>query len=96
MDEAESAAVARVLGNPTRIGFLRSLRGRAALSPVEYSRQSGEDLREVARHVRALSGAGLIAVVEVVPRRGAFEHRYAVGGERGEAALAIVELLAGV
>jgi DNA-binding transcriptional ArsR family regulator len=96
MDEVQAAAVVRVLGNRTRIGFMRSLQGRPALSPVEYSRLSGEDLREVARHVRALAGAGLIAVVDVVPRRGAFEHRYAVGGERGEAALAIIELLAGV
>jgi DNA-binding transcriptional ArsR family regulator len=93
MDDAEVAAIARLLGNPIRIGFLRSLRGRAALSPVEYSRQSGEDLREVARHVRALSAAGMIAVVEVVPRRGASEHRYAPSGARGEAALALVGLL---
>jgi DNA-binding transcriptional ArsR family regulator len=93
MDDVDAAAIARALGNPLRIGFLRLLRDRRMLSPVEYSRESGQELREVSRQVRALVAGELIAVVEVVPRRGASEHRYAPSGTRGEAALAIVELL---
>jgi DNA-binding transcriptional ArsR family regulator len=93
MNDADAAALARILGNPTRIGFLRTMRGRPALSPVEYARESGEELREVARHVRILARAELIAVVEVVPRRGAFEHRYGPRGRRGEMAIALVGVL---
>ncbi len=93
MDEAESAAIFRLLGNPIRIGFLRAMRGRPALSPVEYARESGRELREVSRQVRALAGAGVIVVVEVIPRRGAFEHRYAPRGRMGDATLALIAVL---
>jgi DNA-binding transcriptional ArsR family regulator len=93
MDDAEAAALARLLGNPLRVGFLHALSERRVLSPVEYARENGADLREVARHVRALAGAEVIDVVEVTRRRGAFEHRYAPSGERGESALAVIELL---
>jgi DNA-binding transcriptional ArsR family regulator len=93
MDDAEAAVIARLLGKPTRVGFLRLLGERRALSPVEYTRESGLDLREVSRHVRALARAEVIEVVEVIARRGAFEHRYAASGKRGESALAVVVLL---
>jgi hypothetical protein len=93
MNDSDAAALARVLANPLRIGFLRALAGRPVLSPVEYSRESGFELREVSRQVRVLAAAELIAVAEVVPRRGAFEHRYAPSGRRGELALAMVYLL---
>ncbi len=96
MNQVEAAAIARALGHPLRIGFLLLLRERRVLSPVEFSRESGEELREVSRQVRALVAADVIAAVEIVQRRGGFEHRYAPRGERGEAALATVGLLAGV
>jgi DNA-binding transcriptional ArsR family regulator len=93
MDEVDAAALARLLANPLRLGFLRALSERRLLSPIEYAREGDLDLREVARHVRALAGAGVIDVVEVIPRRGAFEHRYAPSGGTGESALAVVFLL---
>jgi DNA-binding transcriptional ArsR family regulator len=93
MDDVEAASLARLLANPLRVGFLRALSERRVLSPIEYAREGGLDLREVARHVRALSGAEVIDVVEVVARRGAFEHRYAPNGERGRSALLVVGLL---
>jgi DNA-binding transcriptional ArsR family regulator len=93
MDEVEAAALVRLLGNPLRLGFLRALGERRLLSPIEYAREGELDLREVARHVRALAGAGVIDVVEVIPRRGAFEHRYGASGRSGELALAVVYLL---
>jgi predicted transcriptional regulator len=93
MNDSDAAALARVLGNPLRIGFLRALAEQPMLSPVEYSRESGRELREISRQVRVLASAELIAVAQVVPRRGAFEHRYAPSGRRGELALAMVRLL---
>jgi predicted transcriptional regulator len=92
MNDSDAAALARVLGNPLRIGFLRALAEQSMLSPVEYSRESGRELREISRQVRVLASAELIAVAQVVPRRGAFEHRYAPSGRRGELALAMVHL----
>lgn len=93
MEDREAAEIAKALGNPLRLGFLRALRGTDMLSPSEYAEESGEPLANIAYHVKALRAAGLLEVAELVPRRGAMEHRYSLTGPRAEVGRTIMELL---
>jgi DNA-binding transcriptional ArsR family regulator len=94
MNDSEIAKITRALNHPTRITYLRALRGSGSLSPVEFSRDSGEALGNVSYHVKALKEAGVVEVVESVPRRGAVEHRYSLtSGKRSDATLAALDLL---
>jgi DNA-binding transcriptional ArsR family regulator len=95
MKDTEAAEVAKALSHPLRIEVLRALRERPAISAVEYSRESRQPLGNVSYHVRALLSAGVIAEDELVPRRGAVEHRYSLSGKQAEIAIAMLELLSG-
>jgi DNA-binding transcriptional ArsR family regulator len=93
MDDREAAEIAKALGHPLRLGFLRTLRATDMLSPSEYAEESAEPLANIAYHVKALRAAGLLEVAELVPRRGAMEHRYSLTGPRAEVGRTIMELL---
>jgi DNA-binding transcriptional ArsR family regulator len=93
MNDREAAEIAKALGHPLRLGFLRALRGADMLSPSEYADRSEEPLGNIAYHVKALREVGLLEVAELVPRRGAMEHRYSLTGPRAEVGRTIMELL---
>ncbi len=95
MNDANAAAVAKALSHPLRIELLRAMRDGRTISPVEYSRESGEPLGNVSYHVKALLSAEIIVTAELVPRRGAMEHFYSLKGKRAKAALGTLDLLAG-
>ena len=94
MDDVEATELARALGHPLRLAYLRALRGRRCLSPSEFARDSDEPLGNVSYHVKGLFEAGVLEVAEMVPRRGAMEHRYALSSPRADVALAVMDLLA--
>jgi DNA-binding transcriptional ArsR family regulator len=93
MNDDAAAKIAKALSHPLRIELLRTLRGRAQLSPVEYARESSEPLGNISYHVTVLREAGVIAVADTIARRGAMEHRYALKGRRAKTALAVLDLL---
>jgi DNA-binding transcriptional ArsR family regulator len=94
MNDLESADLARALGHPIRLGFLKALRDSGSLSPTEFSGDSGHPLGNVSYHARALADAGVIEIDEMVPRRGAMEHRYILRQPRAKLVLEVMELLA--
>jgi DNA-binding transcriptional ArsR family regulator len=97
LEDPEAAEVAKALSHPMRLRYLRSLRklGRGGiLSPSEYARDSGEPLRNVAYHVKALATAGVLEIGETVPHRGSREHRYSLSGPRASVAVAAMRALA--
>ncbi|MFL5894610.1 MAG: helix-turn-helix domain-containing protein [Thermoleophilaceae bacterium] len=72
------AAVLAAVGHPMRMRALAAFRD-GALSPVGLTRRFDEPrptVGAVAYHVRKLESAGLIALSETIPRRGAIEHRF--------------------
>jgi DNA-binding transcriptional ArsR family regulator len=93
MDDQQAASLAGALSHPLRIAFLRALRRNDTLSPVQFSRESGELLGNVSYHVKSLKAAGVVQVSDSVPRRGAVEHRYSLRGRRSAVALAALDLL---
>jgi DNA-binding transcriptional ArsR family regulator len=94
MKDKQAAEIAKALSHPLRLELLRALRDRRTLSPVEYSRESGEPLGNVSYHIKALLSAEVIAVAKEVPRRGAVEHFYSLSGKRAGTALGVLDLLA--
>jgi DNA-binding transcriptional ArsR family regulator len=94
MEDRAAADIAKALGNPLRIGFLREVRKRERLSPVEFARTTGLPLGNVSYHVRALETAGVLMIVKTVGRRGAVEHYFAVKGPNSAITLAVLDLLA--
>jgi DNA-binding transcriptional ArsR family regulator len=94
MNDEEAAEVAKALSHPLRLEYLRALVERRALSPSEFARESDEPLGNVSYHVKALFEAGVLEVSELIPRRGAMEHRYALTGPRAGIAIALMDLLA--
>jgi DNA-binding transcriptional ArsR family regulator len=94
MIDTEAAKLAQALSHPLRIEILRTMRDRRVLSPVEYSRESGEPLGNVSYHVRALLEFDIVAEAGLVQRRGAMEHRYSLTGKRAGIALGVLDLLA--
>jgi DNA-binding transcriptional ArsR family regulator len=96
--DREAAEVARALGHPIRLGYLRALSESGTdglLSPSEYARESGEPLGNVSYHVTTLAAAGIVEVGEMVARRGATEHRYSLTGPRAKIAATAMNALAG-
>jgi DNA-binding transcriptional ArsR family regulator len=96
-EDRQAAEIARALGHPLRIGYLRALRElgpEGMLSPSEHARESGEPLGNVAYHVKALREAGVLEIGENVARRGAREHRYSLSGPRAKVTAAAMRELA--
>lgn len=76
MSDKDAAEVAKALCHPLRLRIMRELRGRKTVSPVELADLLKEPLGNTSYHVAALRKAGAVEVVELIPRRGAVEHRY--------------------
>jgi hypothetical protein len=69
--------LARALSHPTRVHILMAMNApRRRLSPAQFCRETSMEVNHVAYHFRELAKASYIALVETVPRRGAFEHYY--------------------
>jgi DNA-binding transcriptional ArsR family regulator len=94
MDDVAAAEMARALGHPLRLGYLRALRERKVLSPSEFAKEAGKPLGNVSYHVKALAEAQVIVIKEKVPRRGAMENRYTLTGRHAKLALRLIDLLA--
>lgn len=94
LDDRETAEIAKTLGHPVRLGFLRTLAelGRdGTLSASEYARESGTAPGKVSHHAKALATA---SVLEIVPLDGAREYRYSLSGPRGRLAVSAMKALA--
>jgi hypothetical protein len=77
MDETHGVALAKALSHPIRVRILMSMNApKRRLSPVGYSDETDEMLSKSAYHFRCLKDAGLIELVDKIPRRGSFEHVY--------------------
>jgi DNA-binding transcriptional ArsR family regulator len=94
VDDDRASALSQALSNPLRLAILRQLRGRGRMSPSEFAAGNGRALGNVSYHFRALEAAGVIALVDQQPRRGAIENFYAVSGPNGADALTMLDLLA--
>lgn len=71
--------LARAETHPLRIKLLQAIdKASKPCSPVKLSKAFDAPLGTVSYHVKELAKAGLIEVVEEVPRRGAMEHLYAM------------------
>ena len=93
MTDREIAKITGALTHPIRISFLRTLRADGMLSPVQFSRESGQPLGNVSYHVQTLKKSGVLKVAESVPKRGAMEHRYSLDGDKAGSVLAVLDLL---
>lgn len=92
VDDIAAGELAKTLSHPIRIGYLRLLRERDSLSPVDYSRESGEVLGSVSYHVSALRDAGVIEVARTEQRRGAIMHSYSLTGPSAASVSALLDL----
>jgi DNA-binding transcriptional ArsR family regulator len=68
-------AFVKALSHPVRAEALRLLNQRV-MSPNDLARELSVPLGTISYHVRELAKYGCIELVELVPRRGATEHRY--------------------
>jgi predicted ArsR family transcriptional regulator len=73
--------LAKALSHSTRARVLAAIANGEA-SPKQVADRLGEDVRNVAYHVRVLKRLGCVVLVETKQRRGATEHFYEVT-ERG-------------
>ncbi len=75
-------AIIGALNHPIRREILRRLESTAngGLSPKALAKDLGQDLSLVSYHVRLLSEAGVLKLVNTQPRRGAVEHFYIRAG----------------
>lgn len=78
IDDKGAAEVARALGHPLRLQIMRELRSRKTVSPKELTDALQEPLGNVSYHMSVLRKAGAVEIVELIQRRGAMEHRYAL------------------
>ncbi|HEU4658764.1 MAG TPA: winged helix-turn-helix domain-containing protein [Capillimicrobium sp.] len=69
-------AVQRALAHPVRAQILAELRERR-MSPSQLADAVGESVAVASYHVRTLAEAGLVELVDTVPKRGAIQHFYA-------------------
>jgi DNA-binding transcriptional ArsR family regulator len=72
---APVSSIAVIVSHPLRAECWTVLAERVA-SPNELTRLVGDSLANVAYHVKVLLEAGVIELVDTVPRRGAVEHYY--------------------
>lgn len=73
--------MAGVVAHPLRISILRDVIRRGPTSPARISRSLGEDVSNVAYHVRVLRGYGLLVLTSIQDVRGAKEHFYIAAKE---------------
>jgi DNA-binding transcriptional ArsR family regulator len=71
----DNAMILNEVSHPLRSKALMILAEEEA-SPVEIGRLLGAEASHIAYHVRILCGAGLIRLVQELPKRGSVEHRY--------------------
>lgn len=67
--------IAKALSHPLRVQILATLSHRS-ISPVEFSRESGQSLSDVAYHFRKLEKLECAEVVRTAPVRGSTQHFY--------------------
>jgi DNA-binding transcriptional ArsR family regulator len=67
------------LVHPTVVDILLMCE-RSVHSPKQMAEAMGAPLPQVSYHVRRLADAGLLELVDTIPRRGALEHFYRAGG----------------
>jgi hypothetical protein len=72
---APVSSIGVIVGHPLRAECWTILAERVA-SPNELTKLIGDSLANVAYHVKVLLDAGVIELVDTVPRRGAVEHFY--------------------
>jgi DNA-binding transcriptional ArsR family regulator len=97
MDDREAARLAKVLSNPIRLRFVHTLHARGrqgTLARGGFSRETGVELHNLEIHIKVLRESGLLEIAEMIQRRGAMEHLYALGGPHASAAGALGGLLA--
>lgn len=70
--------VAKAKLHPTQVYLLGRLAKGGSVSPVVVSRDIGKSLGTVSYHMKALSDAGLVTLVDTKARRGAVEHFYEI------------------
>src|ERR1700753_379227 len=95
MNDPEAAEIAKSLGHPLRLEFIRTLRECDELSPSEFSRQTGAPTTNVSYHVAILAKSKIIEVARTIPKGGTFIHYYCFSDPRALIALRLVDLLAG-
>ena len=95
MNDTEIATLGRAVAHPLRVRILREMSRRAPrpLSPVEFSRASGEPLGNVSYHLGALRKLGIAEVVATEQRRGALEHLHGLCGPSAAAVQKLLESL---
>lgn len=78
--------ILKPIGHEVRIDIIRICHERTA-SPNEIAKETGRSLSMVSNHVAVLNKAGVLELMESVPRRGALEHYYhsAVPAKIGDA-----------
>jgi DNA-binding transcriptional ArsR family regulator len=96
LEDREAAEIAKTLTHPLRLALLRVLGQGGKLSPVEFSRDSGESIGNVSHHMKALHRAGVIGIAETGHNRGAVVHRYSLGGPRAAAVMTMLGVLDGL
>jgi hypothetical protein len=69
------SSLAAIVNHPLRAKIWFVLVEQVA-SPAQLSQMLGESLNSCAYHVNVLEKAGLLELVEEIPRRGAIEHRW--------------------
>jgi DNA-binding transcriptional ArsR family regulator len=94
--DGEAVEIAKTLTHPLRLAILRALRDGGRISPVEFARESGDQLANVSHHLKALRRAGVIQIVDTSRNRGGVVHHYALGGPRAVAVVAMLDLLEGL
>jgi DNA-binding transcriptional ArsR family regulator len=75
-DDLFEAALHKALGHPLRLRILELVIERREASPLTISRQLGQPLATVSRHIRVLRDLGFVELARTEPRRGAVEHFY--------------------
>jgi DNA-binding transcriptional ArsR family regulator len=75
-------AIVIALSHPLRVQILEKLAANTngGLSPSDMAKSLGAPLGNVSYHVRCLADAGVLKLVNSVPRRGAIEHFYVRAG----------------
>ena len=78
----ELAGLCGLLAHPLRLQVVREIaESEAPVSPVHLATALEESLGNVSYHVRVLWKAGVLELEELVPVRGAVEHRYRIAPE---------------
>jgi DNA-binding transcriptional ArsR family regulator len=75
-------AVVKAVAHPIRREILRRLESNenGGLSPKALAKELKQPLGDVSYHIRTLTKAGVLQLVDTQPRRGAVEHFYKRAG----------------